>query len=409
PVQAPIGESQPSPSATASSGFVRSGWYPGWANSRTLDPFPISQIPWGQYDVMTWAFAETTSNVSNISLPDPGLQDFVAAAQSHNVAALLSIGGWSGSQYFSTAVATAENRAAFVNAITLLVTNYSLDGIDFDWEYPGGNGLACNIDSTSDTDNFLKLLQELRQDPVGMNLTLTATAVHPFLGTDGNPMSDVSAFANVLDRVAIMAYDVYGKWSSSVGPNAPLDDACASTHAEGSVTSFINEWSNANFPLSKESPHIALGVPSYGHSFRVAPSDALQSNGTIALYPNFELSKQPLGNTDLPDDNSTDPCGQPNGVSGIFTFEGLITNGFLNSDGTAATGNGISHTYDECSQTPVVYNSSSQVMVSYDDVESFAAKATFIKEKQLAGFAVWDVTGDSTDNLLLKSLNNAIG
>ncbi|KAJ6491331.1 glycoside hydrolase family 18 protein [Mycena vitilis] len=399
--------SSPSPSATTGSSLVRSGWYPGWAPA-AVNPFPISQIPWGQYDVMTWAFAETTSDVSTISLPDPGLPDFVAAAKNNSVKASLSIGGWSGSVYYSTAVATPENRTAFVKAITDLVSQYQLDGIDFDWEFPGSSttGLCGNLFNVNDTANFLLLLQELRKDPIGSTLILTATATAPFLGSDSQPMSDVSGFSAVLDRIAIMAYDMFGAWSSNAGPNAPLNDVCAPPlEQEGSATTLVNMWTNASFPSNK----IALGVPSYGHSFRVASSDALQSNGTIAMYPTVDRNSQPLGNSDSANYTITkDACGNPTGgPSGIFTFEGLIADGFLNSDGTAATG--INYLSDPCSKTPVLYNSSSHVMVSYDDVESFAAKGSFITEKQLAGFAVWDVTGDSTDNLLLTSINKAIG
>ena len=48
------------------------------------------------------------------------------------VKASLSIGGWTGSQYFSTAVADETNRTAFVQTVLALVTKYDLDGIDFE-------------------------------------------------------------------------------------------------------------------------------------------------------------------------------------------------------------------------------------------------------------------------------------
>jgi chitinase len=67
----------------------------------------------------------------------------------------------------------------------------------------------------------------------------------------------------------------------------------------------------------------------------------------------------------------------------------MITAGYLNSDGTAASG--ITYLYDNCSQTvcsltnfrinvtafahkftqPFVYNSTSGVVISYDDATSF--------------------------------------
>lgn len=49
--------------------------------------------------------------------------------------ASLSLGGWAGSQYFSSAVATAENRTKFSNAILNLVSTYNLDGIDFEYGF----------------------------------------------------------------------------------------------------------------------------------------------------------------------------------------------------------------------------------------------------------------------------------
>lgn len=46
--------------------------------------------------------------------------------------ALVSIGGWTGSQYYSTAVGSAENRTAFVKTVIGLVSKYELDGVDFE-------------------------------------------------------------------------------------------------------------------------------------------------------------------------------------------------------------------------------------------------------------------------------------
>jgi GH18 family chitinase len=46
---------------------------------------------------------------------------------------LLSIGGWTGSIYYSSAVATNASRVAFANAIEDVVTTYKLDGIDFEF------------------------------------------------------------------------------------------------------------------------------------------------------------------------------------------------------------------------------------------------------------------------------------
>ncbi|KAH9849057.1 glycoside hydrolase [Lenzites betulinus] len=381
-------------------------WYAGWHGT----DFPPDKLSWSKYTAVTYAFAVTTPDVNTVSLEDSDealLPTFVQQAHQNNVKAILTVGGWTGSQYFSSAVATEANRTAFVKTVLGLVSKYDLDGLDFDWEYPNKQGMGCNLISDNDSQNFLSFLQALRADPAGQNLTLSAaTGIVPFNGPDGQPLSDVSAFASVFDYVAIMNYDVWGSWSTSVGPNAPLNDTCApAADQQGSAVSAVKAWTSAGFPANQ----LVLGVASYGHSFKVDQSAALTSDNTLAAYPAFDASQQPLGDSwDAVAPAGVDQCGNPTagGPSGIFDFWGLIEGGFLTANGTVA--DGISYRFDECSQTPYVYNASTGVMVSYDDATSFAAKGKFINEAGLRGFAMWEAAGDSND-ILLDAITNAIG
>jgi chitinase len=142
-----------------------------------------------------------------------------------------------------------------------------------------------------------------------------------------------------------MNYDIWGSWSSTVGPNAPLNDSCSAS-PEGSAVSAVNAWTTAGFPASQ----IILGVASYGHSFHVDSSAAMSSNGTLALYPQFDKSQQPAGDKwDSTADGTSDACGNPSTVGGVFDFWGLIDGGFLTPNGTAASG--IEYVFDNCSQT----------------------------------------------------------
>lgn len=52
-----------------------------------------------------------------------------------HVNAILSIGGWTGSQYFSSAVATEANRTAFAQTVMKTVSKYNLDGVEFECAY----------------------------------------------------------------------------------------------------------------------------------------------------------------------------------------------------------------------------------------------------------------------------------
>ena len=77
------------------------------------------------------------------------------------------------------------------------------------WEAPNSPGIGCNQLSTADSENFLAFLQELRAQPAGKNLYITAAVgINPWVGPDGQPLTDVSAFAQVLDHIAIMNYDI---------------------------------------------------------------------------------------------------------------------------------------------------------------------------------------------------------
>jgi chitinase len=169
-----------------------------------------------------------------------------------------------------------------------------------------------------------------------------------------------------------MNYDVWGSWSATVGPNAPLNDTCApSAASQGSAVSALDAWTAASFPASQ----ILLGVASYGHSFHVAAADALSltssGSNTLALYSAFDKTQQPAGDAWDSTATGVDSCGNANEVGGVFDLWGLISGGFLKPDGTAA--DGIDYVFDNCSQTPFVYNPNSEVMVSFDDATSFGA------------------------------------
>lgn len=118
-------------SSLNSNSKIAAAWYAGWH----AQYFPLSQVSWSKYTHIIYAFAVTTSNVSALSLDDADellLPQFVATAHQNGVKASLSIGGWGGSLFYSSNVGSAENRTAFVNTVTSLVSKYNLDGLDFE-------------------------------------------------------------------------------------------------------------------------------------------------------------------------------------------------------------------------------------------------------------------------------------
>jgi len=144
-----------------------------------------------------------------------------------------------------------------------------------------------------------------------------------------------------------MNYDIWNSLSAVAGPNAPLDDTCAPlADRNGSAVSAVKAWKDAGMPNNQ----IVLGVPSYGHSFSVAPSAAFEngSTTTLAAFPVFNASNVPAGDA-WSGGVGPNVCGIQQGFAGIYNFWGLIAEGFLNHDGSAEKD--IVYTFDECSQT----------------------------------------------------------
>lgn len=144
-----------------------------------------------------------------------------------------------------------------------------------------------------------------------------------------------------------MNYDIWGPWSATVGPNAPLNDTCASSaNRGGSAVSAVKAWNKAGMPLNQ----IVLGVAAYGHSFRVLKASAFKKGSTtvLASYPSFDASDPPAGDS-WDDPAGIDECGNAQQPGGDVDFWGLVQEGYLTSSGNVMSG--IAYAYDTCSQT----------------------------------------------------------
>ncbi|KAF8329382.1 chitinase [Cantharellus anzutake] len=384
---------------------VALSWYAGW-HAANLTP---AEVSWEKYSVITFAFVVTTPDISELSVAkedDATLRQLVALGHRSNTSVLATIGGWTGSMYFSTSVATEQNRTKFVAAINNIVKEYQLDGVDIDWEYPDSKGIGCNTLSASDTANFLEFLKELRASELKDKFITASTAIKPFLDASGNPLRNVSEFADVLSWIHLMVYDIWGSWSPTTGPNAPLNDSCVATtpQSAGSAVSAVQAWTEAGFPLEK----LVLGVPSYGHSFTVYNADAFQKGSTTDLVDSFRpfnASATPFGDS-WQSGPGLDACGNLQGNSGEYDFWAMIQLGLLDENGLPVSG--TPNIFDTCSQTPSIYITSSNTWIEYDDPRSFKAKGEFIRQKGLKGFAMWEAAGD-WDDLLLDAIREGAG
>ena len=185
------------------------GYYPDWSGWY-LAP---ESVDFSKFDVIDFAFAlPTASGGLQFTQDDSSdlLTRLATTAHAAGKRVKLSIGGWTGSSYFSTICGDGNLRATFVKNIAAAYAQYNLDGVDFDWEYPGTQGAGGNAVSSNDAANFLTFLQAVRAALPSDALISLATQVWPFTGPDGNSLSDVSGFADVIDWILIMNYDVWG-------------------------------------------------------------------------------------------------------------------------------------------------------------------------------------------------------
>ncbi|KAI8881554.1 glycoside hydrolase family 18 protein, partial [Backusella circina FSU 941] len=352
--------------------------YWGYWESKLLS---IENIPWHQITHINYGFATVNDDIYPKIEDEAQLAKFVGVAHQHKVKALLSIGGWLGSISMSKMASTPGNRTEFVKKAVDIVLKFGLDGLDIDWEYPGKGALECNIvDYANDTDNFLLLLQQLREelDKAFNTIRLLTIAVGtvPFFKKNA-PLSDVSQFANVLDWIFIMMYDTYvGK--SVIGPNAPLQ---TSTLAGASSQSFAQSW--VSWTAAHMPPHkIVMGLPFYGYGAKPNEDAMKLKRLLVSAHPS-----KPQGDAD--DSLFASPCaGAKHAYSGMWKWRSLQNTGILTNANTPG-GQWVKN-WDQESQTPWLYNPLTHHLISYDDPDSIGLKVDFSKCKGAKGVGIWD-------------------
>jgi chitinase len=206
------------------------GYLPTWY-SGSMDAVPYSKLTHINY-----AFIDPAGDGSLVGLPmsgDARLTSLVQKAHAAGVKVLISVGGWSDGDDsgFVTMAASSTARTNFVNNLVTFVTNYGLDGVDIDWEYPNAG--------SSEATNYALMMSQLSTAMHDRGKLLTAAVAATAYHGDGI-LSEVFGY---VDFMVLMAYDG-GEPHSSMA------------YAEGS----LDYWSGRGLPKSKT----VLGVPFYG-------------------------------------------------------------------------------------------------------------------------------------------------
>ena len=271
---------------------------------------------------------------------------------------LISIGGWSWSGHFSDAVLTPQSRTKFATTSVQIVSDYDLDGVDIDWEYPGQRG-NNNVFRPEDRQNYTLMFAALRDELdklselTGKEYELTTAVGANSSYIEHTEMDQAVAY---LDYVNLMTYDFYTS-GDSAGHHSnlyPPEDDAGDASAHKSVRLFLE----AGVPAEK----LVLGVPFYGRSWIMKSAEKHGINMPVA--------------------------GRARGGGYTYIRDSLVNK------------NGFVRYWDEKAMAPYLFNTENNQLVTYDDEESVKLKCEYVIDNNLAGIMFWQYASDPGEYLL---------
>lgn len=289
---------------------------------------------------------------------------------------LPSIGGWTLADpfFFFT---DKTKRTRFVDSVKEFLQTWKFfDGVDIDWEFPGGKGANPTFGSPEDGDVYVNLMKELREmldelsHSTGRKYELTSAIS---AGWDKIQVVDYSKAQNYMDHIFLMSYDFKGAWSNdTLGHQTPLY-APEWNPKETYTTDFGVKYLLAQGVNPKK---IIVGVAMYGR-------------GWTGVH-GFEDNNPFTG-------NATGP------VKGTWQ-DGVVD--YREIANEIAQGKWEFH-YDNVAQAPYVFRPSTGDLVTYDNARSVIEKGKYVRNNKLGGLFAWEIDADNGD--LLNAMNMGLG
>ncbi|PWY82115.1 hypothetical protein BO70DRAFT_429188 [Aspergillus heteromorphus CBS 117.55] len=255
------------------------GYYEASAMNRTCLRMDASSINTSKYTHVNFGFGNIASDFSiNMDGMEEEYEHFVAL---ENVYRIVSFGGWDFStdadtyMIFREGVAAA-NRATLVQNVVDFVIGEGLDGVDFDWEYPGEPDIpGIPAGSDDEGEEYLEFLTSLRTAmPDDIIISVTAPSSYWYL--KAFPIQEI---AEVVTYINYMTYDMHGVWDlgskwSQWGCTA---GDCLFSHVNMTETM----WALAMMTKAGVATNqVMVGVTSYGRSFQMTTPGCISSSCT---------------------------------------------------------------------------------------------------------------------------------
>ena len=367
-------------------------------------------------------FEHTEGGAPWNATPKGNFYDLMQLKQTYpHLKILISIGGWTKSQDLPGIAASPIARTAFAqNMANFLVTYPFIDGFDIDWEFPvvggidgteiiGGITPPAQPHTPNDHKNLVYLLKEMRLAMPNKIISIAAgnnvvNVPNQFIGPGNKAQygmtDDITTYC---DFITFFGYDFGGNWYDKTCYNAPLygsgnvnDPLNANNESLDHLTNiYLN---NLAIPNDK----LIMGIPFYGKLF-----NSVANNGTIPSLPGLFVSAP----------RTTGSCTNPQAPQGTWDngfceFTGSVefcdlagnsgTTGhhYLNPANPttllpASASAGWVRYWDNTAKVPYLYNATTHQFITYDDKISIDEKAKYIKQKNLGGAMIWELSQDT--------------
>jgi chitinase len=273
----------------------------------------------------------------------------------------IAVGGWTLSGNFSTVTATAAGREKLANSVVTFIDTYRMfDGVDFDWEYPGGGGLDGNSASPNDGANYAELLKLVRakldvlEQRNGRQYEISVASP---AGYDKIANFNLAGLAPSVDFFNLMSYDFHGTWEKTTGHQSAFTG-----DANGyDVKTAVGLYRAAGVPAAK----IVLGAPLYTRGWSGV------ADGGDGGYLERATGSAP-GTFE----------------AGVYDYKDLVAQ-------LKDPASGWKLYWDDTAQAAYLYNPSKGLFSSFETPTSIAQKSDWAEAIGLGGIMFWDISNDA--------------
>jgi GH18 family chitinase len=273
----------------------------------------------------------------------------------------IALGGWTLSGNFSSVCSTAQGRETLANSIYSFLDTYTVfDGIDFDWEYPGGGGLSSNGVSPDDGANYELLLGLVREklDQLGgetgryYEITVASPA-----GYDKVANFNLEGLKQHVDFFNVMTYDFHGTWEDTTGHQAALTNDPNGYDIATAIDIYLD--------AGVEREQIVLGAPAYTRAWSGVADGG--DNGY---------------------DEATSGAAPGSFEKGTYDYKDLAAQ-YLSGSGDWELN------WDDDAQAAYLYSEGQGVFSSFETPGSISLKSEWAQDLGLGGMMFWDASNDA--------------